>query len=308
MRVLITAVGVDDWGLADPILHYVTAVGAHIAEIQMYDHGDGGLFALLLRLKWPGTRNTLAQLRAQMAAIGRESALSIRVWARDARERPPRLAVCVTHRREPALAVLEAVRAGSLRATPVVLIGNRPACQAVADQFGLDWHMIGDAHAQHMLTYGATVHFIVPELDAGGQIIHQETFTIAPGTPLAEIVRTGLEGHEPRRLVEGLRRVLDREVDLRFRKVVAVPQRSECRRREEGPTNTVRAGAEGQSLAAPASPRKPGDSTPVAASAGPTPSVIQVHGRHAAYDITDTPPRKPLQAGQGNAPTCYPGA
>jgi formyltetrahydrofolate deformylase len=42
-----------------------------------------------------------------------------------------------------------------------------------------------------MLTYGATVHFIVPELDAGEQIIHQDTFTAPPGTPLAEIVRRG---------------------------------------------------------------------------------------------------------------------
>ena len=32
----------------------------------------------------------------------------------------------------------------------------------------------------HMLTYGATVHFIVPELDAGNQIIHQSTFTRPP--------------------------------------------------------------------------------------------------------------------------------
>jgi hypothetical protein len=42
MRVIITAVGSDHWGLADPIVHYVTAVGAHIAEIQMYDSAHGG--------------------------------------------------------------------------------------------------------------------------------------------------------------------------------------------------------------------------------------------------------------------------
>jgi formyltetrahydrofolate deformylase len=287
MRVIITAVGRDNWGLADPIVQYVTSVGAYIAEIQMYDH-DGGLFGMLLRLKWPGIPNTLVDLRGKMLEISAEKELSIRAWARDEHDRLPRLGVCVTFRPEPAQAMLDAIRAGRLRAQPVVLIGNRPACQCLADQFGVDWHMIGDAqgnpdnermvqlfdeyevdyiglarymrlippstcwkfaggriinlhhgllpafpgaepyrdaYAQHMLTYGATVHFIVPELDAGGQIIHQETFTVPPGTGLNEIVRIGQTDHEPRCLVEGLRRVLDREVELRFHKVVPVARR-----------------------------------------------------------------------------------
>ena len=73
-----------------------------------------------------------------------------------------------------------------------------------------------------MLTYGATVHFIVPELDAGEQIIHQEAFAVRPGTPLEEVTRLGEREHEPRCLVEGLRRVVDGEVELHYHKVVAV--------------------------------------------------------------------------------------
>ena len=38
MQVIITAVGPDNRGLADPIVHCVTSAGANIAEIQMYDH------------------------------------------------------------------------------------------------------------------------------------------------------------------------------------------------------------------------------------------------------------------------------
>lgn len=79
-----------------------------------------------------------------------------------------------------------------------------------------------DAHTHHMLTYGATIHFIVPELDAGNQIIHQSTFTVLPGTPLDEIKRQGETDHEPTCLVEGLRRVVDREVELHFHRVVRV--------------------------------------------------------------------------------------
>ncbi len=286
MQVTITAVGPDNRGLADPIVHHVTSAGANIAEIQMYDHDAERLFAMLLRMDWPAERSPVAELRQRMDEIGRDKQLSVRTWARDEHQRLPRLALCVTYRPEPALAVLRAIRDGRLRATPAVMLGNRSQCRAVAEQFGVDWHMIGDAdgtpdngrmvelfdsydvdyvvlarymrlvppatcwkfaggrivnlhhgllpafpgaqpyhdaYNRRMLTYGATVHFIVPELDAGGQIIHQDTFTVAPGATLKEIVRLGETDLEPTCLVEGLRRVLDREVELHFHRVVATP-------------------------------------------------------------------------------------
>jgi formyltetrahydrofolate deformylase len=78
-----------------------------------------------------------------------------------------------------------------------------------------------DAYAGRMLTYGATCHFIVPELDAGNQIINQSTFTTPPGMKLEDVIRIGQEDNEPRCLVEGVRRVVDREVSLHFHRVVA---------------------------------------------------------------------------------------
>jgi formyltetrahydrofolate deformylase len=283
MQVIITAVGPDNRGLADPIVHHVTSAGANIAEIQMYDRDAEKVFAMLLRTEWPVERSPVALLRERMDAIGHEKGLSIRTWSRDEHARLPRLALCVTHRPEPPLAVLRAVRDGRLRATPVLVAGNHPSCRAVAEQFNVDWRLIGDAqgnpdndrlvalfdeydvdyvvlarymrlippavcwkfaggriinlhhgllpafpgaqpyrdaYSRRMLTYGATVHFIVPELDAGEQIIHQDTFTVPPGTPLERIVHIGQSDHEPTCLVEGLRRVVDREVELHFHRVV----------------------------------------------------------------------------------------
>jgi formyltetrahydrofolate deformylase len=280
VQVIITAVGPDNRGLADPIIHHVTGAGANIAEIQMYDHDAERVFAMLLRIDWAGD---VAGLRATMRRIGDDKGLSVRTWAADEHKRPPRLALCVTNRPEAPLAVLRAIRDQRLRATPAVVIGNRPTCQAVAEQFGVDWHQVGDrdgtpdndhivelidryevdyivlarymrlvppstcwkfaggriinlhhgllpafpgaqpyrdAFSHRMLTYGATVHFIVPELDAGDQIIHQDTFTVVPGTPLEQIIHIGETDHEPSCLVEGLRRVVDREVHLHFHKVV----------------------------------------------------------------------------------------
>jgi formyltetrahydrofolate deformylase len=79
-----------------------------------------------------------------------------------------------------------------------------------------------DAFAARMLTYGATCHFIVPELDAGNQIINQSSFTVPPGTPRDEIIRLGEQQNEPQCLVEGVRRVVEGEVALHFNRVVAV--------------------------------------------------------------------------------------
>ena len=283
MQVTITAVGPDNRGLADPIVHFVTSHGANICEIQMYDRDNEHVFAMLLRIDWPDSNGSVETLRQAMDEIGKQTKLEIRVWAPEAREGLPRVAICTTYRPEPALAVLRAIRDNRLRAEPAVMIGNRPNCRGVAEQFDIDWHMIGDdkgapdnermvelfdeydvdyvvlarymrmipastcwryaggriinlhhgllpsfpgprpyedAFSHHMLTFGATVHFIVPELDAGNQIINQSSFSVFPGTPLEEIKRMGEEDNEPACLVEGLRRAVDRIVELHFHRVV----------------------------------------------------------------------------------------
>ena len=78
-----------------------------------------------------------------------------------------------------------------------------------------------DAHNARMLTFGATCHFIIPELDAGNQTINQRTFSVLPDTPLDEIIAQGESQNEPRCLIEGVRRVVDREVYLKFHRVAA---------------------------------------------------------------------------------------
>jgi formyltetrahydrofolate deformylase len=42
---------------------------------------------------------------------------------------------------------------------------------------------------------------------------------------LPEIMRLGQEDNEPRCLVEGVRRVVEREVQLHFHRVVALPRK-----------------------------------------------------------------------------------
>ena len=285
MQVTITAVGPDNQGLADPIVHYVTTAGANIFEIQMYDRDAEHLFAMLLRINWPAEKTSVAVLRDHLNQIGKQRGLRVRAWARDEYDRSPRVAICTTYRTEHPLAILRAMRDGLLKAEPVVMIGNRDACRSVAEQFDVPWVNIGDdqgnadygqmealldkydvdyvalarfmrvlpaelcwkfaggriinlhhgllpsfpgfrpyedAYQHHMLCFGATVHFIVPELDAGNQIIHQSSFTVQPGTSLKEVKRQGESDHEPNCLVEGLRRVINREVELHFHRVISL--------------------------------------------------------------------------------------
>ncbi|MFP6574104.1 MAG: formyltransferase family protein [Pirellulaceae bacterium] len=282
MQVVVTAVGPDHVGLADPLIHHVTGQGANIAEIQMYDHDEQALFAMLLRIEWPA--DELETLRTDLCAIGALKNLSVRVWSSEERVKRPRLAICSTYRQEPARELLQAIADGRVSAEPVLMVGNRPSCQSVAADFDVPWEMLGDAegrvdedrmvelfdrhevdyvvlarymrvlsaatcwkfaggrivnlhhgllpsfpglrpyhdaYASRMLTYGATCHYIVPELDAGNQIIYQSTFTVPPGMRLPEIIRLGEQENEPQCLVEGIRRVIDREVQLHFHRVVA---------------------------------------------------------------------------------------
>jgi hypothetical protein len=72
MQVTITAVGPDNRGLADPIVHHVTTAGANFAKIQMYDRDAERLVAMLLRMEWPDEQGPLAGLRDVMHQIGRE--------------------------------------------------------------------------------------------------------------------------------------------------------------------------------------------------------------------------------------------
>jgi formyltetrahydrofolate deformylase len=287
MQIVITAVGPDNRGLADPIIHYVTSQGANITEIQMYDHDEEAVFAMLLRIDLDIA--DIGPLRQTLDEIGRSKQLAVRVWSPPPPKQRPRLAICTTYRPEPALALLRAIGQGHVRAQAAVMLGNRSNCRGLAEQFSCDWHHVGDergvprdeqmidlfdsyqvdyvilarymrvlppsscwkyaggriinlhhgllpafpgmqpyrdAYSSRMLTYGATCHFIVPELDAGNQIICQSSFTVRPGMSLDEIIRRGQEDNEPQCLVEGVRRVVDREVHLHFHKVVA----SETRR------------------------------------------------------------------------------
>ena len=142
MQVVITAVGPDNSGLADPIIHHVTTQGANIAEIQMYDHDEEAIFAMLCRINIDDPER-FPSLRDELLQIGNYKNLSVRVWSPDL-PRKPRLAICTTYRPEPALAVLRGIRDKQIPAEAALMLGNRKACRGIAEQFGVDWHFIGD--------------------------------------------------------------------------------------------------------------------------------------------------------------------
>ncbi len=81
-----------------------------------------------------------------MDEIGQQKGLSIRVWSperaphdRGWRSAPP----IAPSRRWRCCGPCATARC---RPKPAVMIGNRPNCRSVAEQFGVEWHMIGDAN------------------------------------------------------------------------------------------------------------------------------------------------------------------
>jgi formyltetrahydrofolate deformylase len=88
VQIIITAIGPDNVRLADPIIHYLTGQGANIAEIQMYDHDEEAVFAMLLRIHLPAGQ--LVEIRHALAEIGKLKNLGIRVWSPDERAERPR--------------------------------------------------------------------------------------------------------------------------------------------------------------------------------------------------------------------------
>jgi len=282
VEVVITALGPDNAGLADPIIHHVTGRGARIAEIQMYDHDEEQLFAMLCRIEI--SPDELEPLTDAMRQIGQHTKLAIRIWSSEKRRKNPRLAICCTYIEHTPRAVLAAIAEGTINAEPAVLISNRKKLASLAAEFDVPFRMIGDgqgvandetmvavldefdvdyvilarymrilsastcwqfaggriinlhhgllpgfpgfrpyhdAYNARMLAFGATCHFIIPELDAGNQTINQRTFTVDPGTPLETVIAKGESENEPECLVEGVRRVVDREIHLHFHRVVA---------------------------------------------------------------------------------------
>jgi len=94
MQFVITAVGPDNRGLADPIVHCVTELGANIGEIQMFDHDQESVFSMLTRVEMDPSK--VDELERAVQSISSRTGLSIRTWSHPAGNRKPRIALCAT--------------------------------------------------------------------------------------------------------------------------------------------------------------------------------------------------------------------
>ncbi len=141
MEIVVTAVGPDNVGLADPIIHEITGQGANIAEIQMYDHDEAAVFAMMCRLQIDASH--WDSIRQAMSEIGKAKKLSVRVWTPEPIGRKPRLAICTTYQESTPRAVLEAVRSGHIDAEATVMIAIDRVVSHWPSEFNVPWHSIG---------------------------------------------------------------------------------------------------------------------------------------------------------------------
>lgn len=130
MQFIITAVGPDHRGLADPIVHCVTSL-VNIAEIQMYDHDEESVFSMLTpRVEMDSSR--AADLRESAQQISQRTGLSIRTWSSNIVGRKTRLAICATYRTETPRGRSADVASGHIAGEAAVMISNRLTCRGLA--------------------------------------------------------------------------------------------------------------------------------------------------------------------------------
>ena len=144
MQVVITAVGPDNRGLADPIVHSVTGMGANIAEIQMYDHDEESVFSMLTRIEHRPAR-VRRTAGGDDRSVAADEAFDSHV---DAGNRGPPAAAGdlrdLSARSRRWRSAARDSRWPSKGRSARSMIGNRDTCRGLAEQFDVPWFNIDD--------------------------------------------------------------------------------------------------------------------------------------------------------------------
>lgn len=112
----------------------------------MYDHDEEALFAMLLRIQIEDVR--VSDVRTALTEIGQRTGLGHSyLVSPPTAQRRPQLAICTTYRPSH-MALLRAIRRRQIRTEVPLMVGNRPHCRGLAEQFGCEWHHVGDGEGR----------------------------------------------------------------------------------------------------------------------------------------------------------------
>jgi formyltetrahydrofolate deformylase len=135
----LTVIGRDKTGVVAAITRFLFEQRANIEALE--EQVTRGQFSMTLQASWARPVGDQAVLAAGLSGLARQLGMEIKVRWTDPNRRQ-RMALLVTREAHCAEAVLEALRAGRLKAQPAAMISNRRDLEPLARRFGLPFHYV----------------------------------------------------------------------------------------------------------------------------------------------------------------------
>jgi len=132
MLAVLTVIGRDKTGVIARITNFLFEQHANIEALE--EQVTRGQFSMTLQASWTGGLKNKAASAAGLDSLARDLGMEIKVRWTDPHRRQ-RMAVMVTGEAHAALALLQAVRSGSIKADAAVMISNRRDLRPLARQF-----------------------------------------------------------------------------------------------------------------------------------------------------------------------------
>ncbi|HJN90819.1 MAG TPA: formyltetrahydrofolate deformylase [Verrucomicrobiota bacterium] len=139
----ITVIGRDKTGVVARVTNLLFETRANIEALE--EQVTRGQFSMTIQVSWKASSFESKPIGQGLRALGRELGMEIKWWFTDP-GRPQRMALMVTREPHCLDAILEAVKAGRLKAEIVAVIGNHRDLQAKAEKVGLPFHHVGWAN------------------------------------------------------------------------------------------------------------------------------------------------------------------
>lgn len=136
---IVTVIGGDKTGVVARITSFLFEQKGNIEALE--EQVTRGQFSMTLQTSWPAGKVPRAALEAGLARFARDLGMEIRIrWANPKQRQ--RMVMMVTAEEHCARALLDAWRAGNLRADIAAVISNRRALAVLAREFNLPFHYV----------------------------------------------------------------------------------------------------------------------------------------------------------------------
>lgn len=135
----ITVIGKDKTGVIAQVTNFLFHTKANIEALE--EQVNSGEFSMSLQASWVKSIFDESKLRKGFAKLAEELKMEIRVRVME-EKRKQRLAILVTKETHCFEAIMAAIKKGTLKADPCVLIGNHAALKPLATKYQLPFHHV----------------------------------------------------------------------------------------------------------------------------------------------------------------------